>query len=142
MKEMACMLVPSLEEMKFTPPSLKEPPKLFNRGLANLAAGTLAEDIEERNDGVLECKESSIEVTLPLNEDIAPLEDDTLCSHLGGFIEGNRSHKGVEIGDTQQMNDTMDILLFDGDRRDKNLEEEGVKTTIGIHVNDSMALSY
>jgi hypothetical protein len=41
------MLVPpSLEEMKFTPPpSLKEPPKLFNYGLANLAAGTVAEDI-------------------------------------------------------------------------------------------------
>jgi hypothetical protein len=32
MKEMACMLVPSLEEMKFTLPSLKEPPKLFNHG--------------------------------------------------------------------------------------------------------------
>jgi hypothetical protein len=43
---MACMLVPpSLEEMKFTPPSsLKEPPKLFNYGLANLAAGTVAEE--------------------------------------------------------------------------------------------------
>lgn len=90
----------------------------------------------------MECKESSIEVTLPLNEDIAPLEEDTSCSHLGGFIEGNRSQKGVEIGDTQQMNDIMDTLLFDGDPRDKNLEEEGVKTTIGIHVNDSMGLSY
>jgi hypothetical protein len=43
MKEMmACMLVPSLEEMKFTHPSLKKPPKLFNRGLANLAGGTVA----------------------------------------------------------------------------------------------------
>lgn len=60
---------------------------------------------------------------------------------IGGFIEGNQSQKGVEIGDTQQMNDTMDTLLFDGDPRDKNLEE-GVKTTTGIYVNDSMGLSY
>ncbi len=51
---------------------------------------------EEKDDGVLECKESSIEITLPLNEDIAPLEEDTLCSH---FIKGNQSQKGVEIGD-------------------------------------------
>ncbi len=61
---------------------------------------------------------------------------------FGGFIERNQSQKRVEIGDTQQMNDTMDILLFNGDPRDKNLEEEGVKTIIDIHVNDSMGLSY
>jgi hypothetical protein len=62
---------------------------------------------------------------------------------FGGFIDRNWSQKGVEIGDTQQMNDTMDTLLFNGDPSEyKNLKEEGVKTTIGIHVNDSMGLNY
>jgi hypothetical protein len=39
------------------------------------------------------------------------------------------------------MNDTMGTLLFDVDPKEKNLKEEGVKTTTGVHVNDSMGLN-